>query len=125
MKTLLTIIVGVLIFNFSFGQDVDKLIGTWKFWNASTSNPDCKDVSYLPINTFSFKEDRLVEFKSDEGTASANYKGENSLIKLTDLSENGVKQEGNAAFEIKNLTETTLTLIVHYECGSIDLIFKR
>lgn len=125
MKRLLTLFFGVLIFNFSFGQDADKLIGIWKFWNASTSNPDCKDVSYFPIYTFNFKEAGLAEFKSDEGTACANYKVEKGLIKLTDLSENGVKQEGTVAFEIKNLKENTLSLKVQYECGSIDLIFKR
>jgi len=125
MKKLISFTFAVFIMNCCFAQNTSDLIGLWKFSDVSSTNSNCKDVSYFPINSFHFKKDGKAEFKSEEGIANADYKVVNSAIRLTNLIENGVNQAGMAEFEIKNLSATTLTLVVLYECGSIDIIFKK
>lgn len=125
MKNLIVLAFSAFLFTTSFAQDSEKIVGLWNFSNVSTTNADCKDVAYFPINSFRFTNDGLAEFKSVEGIANAKYRVLKDKIKMTDLSENGVKQEGSAEFRIKEVTDTTLTLLVDYECGSIDIIFKK
>lgn len=123
-KLIITIILGLTI-SIGYSQSEKDLVGTWNYHSVTTTNPNCKDVDYFPITTFKFSENGRAEFRSSEGTAKASYKLDNNIIELFDLSENGVKQEGSAQFQLKSVTKTALTITVEYECGSIDILFKK
>lgn len=125
MKKLVATILLSLTITLGFCQSEKELSGTWNYHSVTTTNPNCKDVDNFPISYFKFMPNGKAEFKSSEGKANASYKLENNVIKLFDLSENGVKQEGSAQFVLKSVTKNTLTLTVEYECGSIDIVFKK
>ncbi|MGB1004266.1 MAG: hypothetical protein ACPGVC_08560 [Salibacteraceae bacterium] len=125
MKNLISTFLLLFVLNTGFGQNEEKIIGTWKYQSVTTTNPSCKGVDYFPITTFVFLKNGTAELNSDEGNAKANYKVNNSTIELFNLTENGVKQEGEAQFQIKSITSNTLTIMVEYECGSIDIVFKK
>ena len=125
MKKIIALLSFYLFLTLGFSQNSIELIGKWNFNSVTTTEPNCKDVDYFPISTFNFFENGKAEFKSSEGIAKASYSLSNNIIELFDLSENGVKQEGTAEFLLKSLSETTLTLMVEYECGSINIIFKK
>tara|TARA_R110002096_G_scaffold400737_1_gene597403 strand:- start:71 stop:448 length:378 start_codon:yes stop_codon:yes gene_type:complete len=125
MKTLFS---SVLLFCFAsicLGQNSAEIIGSWTFTNVTSTDASCKSVDYFPIQTFKFNSDGGAEFKSGEGLAKAKFRVKENSIELYDLSENGVKQDGSAEFKIKQLTSTILILTVAYECGSIDVHFKK
>lgn len=125
MKQLLTTLTFLFIFSSGFSQNKKDIIGTWNYNSVTTTNQNCKDVDYFPINAFTFLENGTAEFKSAEGLAKASYKLEHNSIILYDLLEKGVKQEGSNQLLIKSLTKNDLILTVEYECGSIDIIFKK
>ena len=123
-KTLYSLIFSLFL-TCGFGQSAQDIVGTWKFQAVKTTNPACKSVDSFPISTFTFRANGTAEFKSGEGHAQARYKMSNNVIHLFDLSENGVKQEGTGTFGVKSVSNDTLILTVEYECGSIDMVFKK
>lgn len=123
-KTFFTLLFSLFL-TIGFGQKSQDLVGTWSFNSVTSTNQNCKDVDYFPISTFKFMANGKAEFKSSEGTAQASYKLNNNVIELFDLTENGVKQEGSAQFVLKDVGKGTLILTIEYECGSIDVIFKK
>ncbi len=125
MKKTVTAIIFSLFLTLGYSQNSQNLVGTWNFNSVTTTNQNCKGVDYFPISTFKFTANGKAEFKSSEGTANASYKLVDNVIELFKLSENGVKQEGSAQFVLKSVTKDTLILTVEYECGSIDIIFKK
>lgn len=125
MKVFFSILVCILTINIGFPQTNSKIVGSWKYQSVKTTNSDCKDVTEFPINKFVFQKNGSVEFYSIEGLAEASYKVNNSTIILFDLMENGKKQDGSSQFLIKKLDEKELILTVEYECGSIDILFKK
>ncbi|KAB1065994.1 DUF2147 domain-containing protein [Salibacter halophilus] len=125
MKKLISIIVLLFILRIGFAQNKNEIVGTWKFQSVTTTDQSCKSVDYFPINTFQFKENGKAEFKSAEGIAEASYRVDQNTIKLYDLIENGQKQEGSTQFRLKSVNNTTMILNVKYECGSIDIVFKK
>jgi hypothetical protein len=125
MKLLLLSFFVVLLNLNAFSQNNQDIIGTWKFEKVTTTNPKCKDVSYFPINSFKFEQNNNAEFQSVEGIAKSTYKINNQSIELTNLTENGVKIEGSVDFKLKKLTNQELILLVEYECGSIEIVFKK
>ena len=73
MKRLLPFLFFLFLMKTGFAQEADKLVGFWEFSKVSSTDPDCKDVSYFPIYSFDFKKDGSAEFKTEEGTANAMY----------------------------------------------------
>jgi hypothetical protein len=125
MKKTIFILLFCLVSTLGFSQSTQDIVGTWTFHSVTTTNPECKNVDYFPISTFKFMNNGKVEFNSSEGVAKASYTLKNKVIRLTDLSENGVKQEGSAEFGVKSVSKDTLILTIAYECGSIDIVFKK
>ena len=125
MKKTFLLFVLSLLSSIAFGQQSNDISGTWKFQSVSTSNPDCKSVDYFPIESFTFSHGNEVEFNSSEGTAKASYKQIENTLKLFNFSEEGLDEEGQFEFKIKSINSTSLILTIEYECGSIDILFKK
>ena len=98
MKKTITTILFSFILAMSYGQKSQDIVGNWKFRKLKISNQNCKDFDHLTISAFTFADNGKAVFKHSRGTAEASYKLENNIIKLFDLSENGVKQEVQLSF---------------------------
>jgi len=125
MKNSLTTLLFLLVLQLGFSQNAKELTGTWKFQTVTSTNPSCKGVDYFPVQSFTFLDNGNAVFESDEGTAGASFRLNGNIIELYNLSENGVKQEGELQFIIKELSKKSLILVVEYDCGSIDIIFNK
>jgi hypothetical protein len=118
----------ILFFMFlkiGYSQKNNELNGTWKFQQVTTTNQNCKDVDYFPVSTFKFSDNGKAEFISEEGIFKADYTLKENIIGLYNLSENNIKQDGAAHFRIKSIDKENLIITVTYECGSIDIEFKK
>lgn len=106
-------------------QNQNQIVGVWNFSEVKTSNPNCKDVSYFPIQTFVFSQDSTAELISDEGKVISDYEVQEKTIYLTNIIEDGIKRGGRAEFTVLEIKESYMKLQVEYECGNIEILFKK